>query len=208
MPSLVYYQCNMTHDSAHHSPDALDLPVLAQMLQTPGLVPAPVTVPVSVTPAPGVHTGPVTTGEVAPATLAPALGLVTPVTAVTTSVTQPRLVNTLEAILIVSIDIVSNEIVIKSIVLYVLCILYLTRYLRDTVTLDWVSVGPVERLAGVDAAYLVSPVIAVRHSVTSEAELDAEAVIAAELVSLAHRGTVSLVILAVLDPVTPGAGSS
>ena len=83
------------------------------MLQTPGLVPAPVTVPVSVTPAPGVHTGPVTTGEVAPATLAPALGLVTPVTAVTTSVTQPRLVNTLEAILIVSIDIVLNEIVIK-----------------------------------------------------------------------------------------------
>ena len=180
------------------------------MLQAPRLVPAPVTVPVSVTPAPGVHTGAVTTGEVAPATLTPALGLVTPVTAVTTSVTQPRLVHTLEAILIVSIDIVLNEIVIKSIdiVIYVLCILYLTRYLRDTVTLDWVSVGPVERLAGVDAAYLVSPVIAVRHSVTSEAELDAEAVIAAELVSLAHRGTVSLVILAVLDPVTPGAGSS
>ena len=86
--------------------------------------------------------------------------------------------------------------------------MYLTRYLRDTVTLDRVSVCPVERLAGVDAAYLVSPVIAVRHSVTSEAELDAEAVIAAELVSLAHRGAVSLVILAVLDPVTPGAGSS
>ena len=82
--------------------------------------------------------------------------------------------------------------------------MYLTRYLADPITLDWVSVGPVDGLAGVDAANLVSPVIAVRYSVTPEAELDTQTVIAAELVSSAHRGTVSLVILAVLNPVTPG----
>ena len=82
--------------------------------------------------------------------------------------------------------------------------MYLTRYLADPITLDWVSIGPVDGLAGVNAANLVSPVIAVSHSVTPEAELYTEAVIAAELVIPTHRGTVSLVILAVLDPVTPG----
>ena len=85
---------------------------------------------------------------------------------------------------------------------------YLARYLRDPITLAWVSVGPVERLAGIDAAYLVSPVVAVRHSVTPEAQLDAEAIITSELVRPAHRGTVGLVILAVLDPVTPDTGIS
>ena len=69
------------------------------MLPTPGLILAPGAVPVSVTSAPRVHAGAVTTGEVAAATLAPTLGLVTPVVTVTTSVTQPRLVHTLEPIL-------------------------------------------------------------------------------------------------------------
>ena len=83
---------------------------------------------------------------------------------------------------------------------------YLAGYLSDPVTLHRVGVGPVDGLAGVDAAYLVGAVVAVRHPVTPEAELNAEAVITLELVSLAHRGTVSLVISAVLDPVTPGTG--
>lgn len=85
---------------------------------------------------------------------------------------------------------------------------YLARYLRDPIALAWVNVGPVERLAGIDAAYLVSSVVAVRHSVTPEAQLDAEAIITAVLVSPAHRGTVGLVILTVLDPVTTGTGIS
>ena len=81
---------------------------------------------------------------------------------------------------------------------------YLAGYLSDPVTLHRVGVGPIQGLGGVDAPNLVGAVVAVRHPVTPEAELNAEAVIAPELVSLAHRGTVSLVIRAVLDPVTSG----
>ena len=69
------------------------------MLPASGLVPAIGAVLVPVTAPPRVHTGPIATGKKAPATLYPAICLVTPVITVTTSVTQPRLVHTLKAVL-------------------------------------------------------------------------------------------------------------
>ena len=166
-------QTSVNTDPTGHT---LDLPVGAVIVLTLRLIPAIAAVLPAVTAPPGVHTGAVSTGEVAGRAggglVTP--GLVTPVTTVQPAVTELAGGNTQP----------------------------LVSTLKLTRRADQV-VGPVAGLDCVDTADLVSFVLTVSDSVAPQTEVDTGPVITPELVPGTAGGTVQLIISAVSQPVTP-----